>query len=296
MRKNNKNQKHHYVPKFYMRLFSKDEGKNKVKTISKNNKIYIYGNKSIRSIAYEDNLYRINDHQLIACYEKCINKNLETPVSQSLTWEKLMSKKYHKLGIDDVFTLYLFVRHMQSRNIDNLQFIKSEHQRVKNRKYRNTYSEEEKTMHEALETMNKGVEKLFIRMSTEIEIYAKDICNTKIVFVKSETPLRTSSNPVLRCVDRYIPQECLGKNAKDIMWCPLGAHFGVLVSWSENGFALSEHVASNDMARYFNRLYLIQLTNKENVRHCIAQDEDLKEDIDWIGMKQYGDSTNKFII
>jgi len=168
MSKSQDPKKHHYVPQFYLRAFHCADDENKVPTISRHNPFLIKKNSSIAGIGYEDYLYKITDEEIEVCIENKLNRSIETPISQSSTWKKIDEGSPELLTEEDKLTIYIFMRHLESRNVETLEFLKIEQERVSDPRYRHEHSESELRMHAEIASMPNGVEQFFLGMSVHI--------------------------------------------------------------------------------------------------------------------------------
>lgn len=289
----NKANKHHYVPQFYLRQFCCDDDVNKVTTMSLNKPFIIKGKKAIKCIAYEDKLYSISNDKIEWCIEEWLNKKIETPISQSDTWTKIRNNKPELINEDDKLILYLFIRHLESRNIELLQFIRSENSRIKNPNYVNEYSESEHELHSYIDATPNGPERYFLEISSDINHFLIAFKKATISILESNIPIRTSTNPVVMLPESMTYKE--GHKNVIAKWLPLSSRFGALLYMSDtrSDFYKSDTV-ENDVIRALNRLYLIQLLNAKTVRHMIANDEYLLDDFSWAGIKSDSKNPRKF--
>ena len=68
--------RHHYVPQFYLRNFAIDEQKTKVMAVHKHGNRAAWAKTSIKSIAYEHELYVHRDGDSPVSVEETISRNL----------------------------------------------------------------------------------------------------------------------------------------------------------------------------------------------------------------------------
>lgn len=284
--------RHHYVPQFYLRQFS-DDGK-KVKTLSSNGPFLIQGSKSISRIAYEDRLYTISDKSVNRCIEKDINFKLETPFSHSETWERISNNAYDSLSEVDALPLYIFMRHLQVRNVENLEFIKNEQRRCMSPEWSHNYTSEEIQMHRNIAATPNGAEEFFLLQSLDISTFISEFHRASIRVLTSRIPFRTSTNPVV-----FVPTGDIKhpdfKEGDTIRWLPFSASMGVLLIMNDlhSGFS-GPTEAEEDLVRVLNRGYLIQTIQKNSVRHCIASDSFIHEDLAWAEYEALESNPRKF--
>jgi hypothetical protein len=66
-------------------------------------------------------------------------------------------------------------------------------------------------------------------------------------------------------------------------WLPLTSYCGALITLDTPFPQLSHIDMGDDTVRALNRMYLTQLVASLSVRYCIADDEFLELDLDWLG-------------
>ena len=286
--------KHHYVPQFYLRNFCCSDDENKVPTISRHNPFLIKKRSSIQNIGYEDYLYKITDNEIEVCIEKNLNKFIETPISQSNTWGKIGEGKAEYLSEDDKFIIYLFIMHLESRNLETLEFIKSEQNRVRDPKFRHDYSEAELMMHQEISSIPNGAYHFYLGMSGNLDQYFEKYTKASIAIFGSNIPIRTSTNPVIN-----VPMHAFQNRSFDpretAKWLPLSPRVGAMLVLNDKFCDFAGYqIVENDFIRTLNRLYLIQLLNTKTTRHMIANDEYIIDDFKWAGIKTDPKNSKKF--
>lgn len=294
MSKEQDQKKHHYVPQFYLRKFCCADDENKVPSISRHNPFLIKKRCSIGRIGYEDYLYKITDKDIEFCVEKKLNKNIETPFSQSNTWKKIADGTPELLTEDDKLTIYIFMRHLESRNIETLEFLRTEQERIMDSRYRSEYSESERRMHAELNLVPNGVEHFYLGMSEGIDQYFEAFKRASISIWGSNIPIRTSTNPVIN-----VPIHTFQKTEFDpsIMakWLPLSPKVGAMLFMNEKHCDFSGYQVVEDNAiRTLNRLHLVQLLESKTTRHMIASDDYILDDFEWAGIDLDPSNPRKF--
>lgn len=287
--------KHHYVPQFYLRQFSCSDDIHKVPAFSLNQPFIIKGLKSIEGIAYEDNLYSISNEDVELYIEDEINKKIETPITQSETWEKIRNNKPELINESDKLTIYLFIRHIESRNIEFLQFIRNENKRIKDPKYAKDYSELEHEMHSFIDVTTNGSERYFLEMTNDVRRFLADYKRATITIIESRIPIRTSTNPVVVLPESMTFRE--GPYNATARWLPLSPRFGAILYMSEARCDFYESgLVEDEVIKALNRLFIVQLLNSQTVRHMIADDTYLSDDFLWAGIENVPNNIKKFKI
>ncbi|MGA1839090.1 MAG: DUF4238 domain-containing protein [bacterium] len=290
----NEPKKHHYVPQFYLKKFCCIDDENKVPTISRHNPFLIQKRSSIGRIGYEDNLYKITDDEIELCIERNLNRYIETPISQSKTWEKIDEGIPELLSEDDKLVIYIFIRHLESRNIETLESLKSEQVRIKDPKYRNEYSIEEHIMHNQISSIPDGVDQFYLGMSENIDQYFEQYERASVSIFGSSIPIRTSTNPVVNVPMHTFQNREFNPNEL-AKWLPLSPKIGAMLFLNDNYCNFGKYqVVENEVIRTLNRLYLIQLLNSRTTRHMVASDEYILDDFEWAGVKVDPRNPRKF--
>jgi hypothetical protein len=288
--------RHHYVPQFYLRQFCCADDGNKVPAVSLCSPYVINKPKSINGIGYEDNLYSVSNNDIEWCIEEKLNKNIETPITQSDTWAKIKNACPELINDKDKLIIYLFMCHIEARNIERLEFIKSENKRIYNQKYSHDYNGSERDMHSYISSTKDGAERFFLEMSNDIDRYMLDYNKVSISILESNISIRTSTNPVVTLPESmtYQGESNTGVVAK---WLPLSHRFGAMQIMCDSycDFSASSILEENAI-RALNRLYLVQMLNSKSVRHVIANDEFLAEDFKWAGMRVDPNNPRKYRI
>ena len=294
MTKINDPKKHHYVPQFYLRKFRCSDDENKVPTISRHNPYLIKKKSSINRIGYEDYLYKISDTKIEQCIEKNLNLTIETPISQSATWKKIDEGTPELLNESDKLVIYIFMRHLESRNIETLDFLKSEQIRVKDPEHWEEYSNDERRMHDQISSTPHGVNKFFMGMSNNVDQYIEEYKRASISIFGSNIPIRTSTAPVMN-VPIHTFQNTEFNPKETTKWLPLCPKFGAMLFLNDRYRNFGRfQVVEDDVILTLNRLYLVQLRNSRTVRHMIANDEYIFDDFKWSGIQIDPSNPRKF--
>ena len=293
--KSNKPSKHHYVPQFYLRRFANDVNAKKVPTLRNNGASVVIGQSAIKNIAYEDNLYAIDDKKINTCIEESINHEIESPITQSRTWQKIADGSPELLTVDDMPALYILARHFQARNIETLEFVVSEANSSQSPAFAPDYTPEEIEMHERIKNSPTKAKELFLFMSQNVEQFLVELSCSRVCILTSVLPLRTSTNPSI-----FLPIEHLTGLGIDFgqrnYWLPLTRTFGALVMLQHPmpGFSEPIHMPT-ELSRYMNRAYICQLLESKSLRYCIAHDEYIEDDLNWAHYFKSDSNNRKFL-
>lgn len=111
----------HVVPEFFLRNFAIDEARTKVTTLAKEGAVAVWMERSIKSIGYERDFYVHMQGNRPISVETDINRTVETPISRSDTWAKIVGGRSADLDQTDRPILYSLVRHLEGRTPHYLQ-------------------------------------------------------------------------------------------------------------------------------------------------------------------------------
>lgn len=106
---------HHVVPQFFLRNFATDEARTKVTTLAKEGAVAVWMERSIKGIGYERDFYVHMRGNRPISVETDINRAIETPISRSDTWAKIVARRAAELDLTDRPILYSLVRHLEAR-------------------------------------------------------------------------------------------------------------------------------------------------------------------------------------
>jgi hypothetical protein len=285
--------RHHYVPQFYLRRFACADDINRVVVLEQHGDRLVSDRKSIGGIGYEEYLHDYDDGGRPASIEGDLNRLIETPFSNGPTWSKINGGMCDALDAGDALPLYHFARHLQRRNLETLQFIRAEHERVQAKDKIGEMNEEKREMHRWIEASAGNAHALFRAGAVDM-LEPADASRINVMLCRSPIALRSSTNPTL-IVSFPGRQSVFGDffNNLRTWWLSLDRHWGVfIVAGGPSGFSKSDLPA--DSARVINRQYLIQHQNSLSVRYLIADDSYVAEDLEWVGYRIEQKTTRGF--
>ena len=272
----------HYVPQFYLRQFAVAGDANKVAVVERHRDILASGRKSVGSIGYEEGLHDFVEDGVAGSIEGAVNKVIETPLSDSRTWEKIETGNFAKL--EDVYglSIYGFARHLYRRNIQMLRFMEAENARFRaGRLFELTA--DERAMHRRIADSPGGPHQLF-RASVLDTAMPEDAAAINVMVCQSPVPFRSSTNPTL-IVSQPGQKSILGEmfNSLRTWWLSLDRHWGAfIIAGGPPGF--TNNVVEPAVARVINQRFLIQLLHGD-ARYMLADDPFLEADLEWAGFK-----------
>lgn len=274
--------RHHYVPQFYLRRFACPDDLNKVHILERHGDILVTDRKSIDRIGYEESMHDFVADGVARSIEGPINRVVETPFSNSPTWQKITDGLCTSLDEADKIPIYGFARHLQRRNLETLRFIEAESTRFKAGALDADLSAKEREMHEWIAASADNAHAFFRDGALDTTI-PEDAAAINVMVCHSPIPLRTSTNPTLLI---SVPgrQSVFGAvfNNLRTWWVTLDRHCGAFIV-AGGPPAFTNSVMPEDAARMINRQYLVQHGNSLTVRYMLANDAHLDGDLEWAG-------------
>jgi hypothetical protein len=164
--------RHHYVPQFYLRQFATTGDANKVAVLERHRDVLVADRKSVDSIGYEEGLHDFVEDGVAGSIEREINKVIETPFSDSRTWEKIETGNCASLDDVDGLSIYGFARHLYRRNIRMLRFMEAENARFRAGQLFELTAEE-RDMHRRIADSPGGPHQLFRKSVLDTSSHSK---------------------------------------------------------------------------------------------------------------------------
>jgi hypothetical protein len=188
---------HHYAPKFFLRNFAGDTGRNRVATVAKDGAMAIWAERSIEGLGYERDFYVHMDRGVPVSVETEINRSIETPISQSDTWAKIVSGQTDALDQSDKPILYGLIRHLEVRTPHYKATLEELVQMSANPDSDIPFTDEERT-HNALLRVNQDSAKAMLNHMTATTAWtANSFRGACLMIYRSPISLRSSTAPVL---------------------------------------------------------------------------------------------------
>ena len=274
---------HHYAPQFLLRNFAVDPEKKKITTVAKHGSRAVWAKRSIEGLGYERDLYVHVRRGVPVSVETSINASVETPISKSDTWAKIVSGRTDALDRSDKPILYALIRHLAVRTPHYLATMRELAQLAATPDSDIPFTDEERDMYAFLRASPDHANAMFSMMSASLDWTEENFTGAGLSIFRSPMPLRSSTIPVLSIraladpalhlpLPGMIPyQLILTLNSTTIA--------SLVLADFHDAFTNSEiDVAA---ARYFNRQFVGQFAYFENVRHLITDRRDLVTDMTW---------------
>lgn len=286
---------HHVVPQFFLRNFAIDEARTKVTTLAKEGAVAVWMERSIKSIGYERDFYVHMQGNRPISVEPDINRTVETPISRSDTWAKIVAGRSADLDQTDRPILYSLVRHLEARTPHYLQTSAELAALAADPSSEMEFTQEEREMYTTLRA-NPDLAKLMFN-AMALRSFADDYDHSLIQVARSPIPLRSSTTPVLpapapahAAMDLPLPgmvpfQRVLAVDPHTLIQVVVGDFDGAFV----NGEMPIE------LAHGFNRSVAGQFAHFPKVRHMICGRDRLVEDMTWAPFELASDTPAKMI-
>lgn len=274
---------HHYVPQFFLRSFAVAPDRRKINTVAKHGDYAVWAERSIKSIGYDRDLYVHVEHGVPVSVESGINRGIETPISQSATWQKITSDRADSIDRSDKKILYSLIQHLSSRNPHALATRKKLARLASSTENEIPFLDEEREMYLAWEASENVAMRSFNLMSSTLRWTERGFRGAGLSIMRSPIPLRSSTCPVIS-----IPAP-----AHPALKLPLPGMVPYQLVLTLNRTTIASLVLGDfddafinvpidvDVAKQFNRYFLGHFAYFEHVRHLISDRSDLVVDMTW---------------
>lgn len=286
---------HHVVPQFFLRNFAIDEARTKVTTLAKEGSIAVWKERSIKSIGYERDFYVHIERGRPVSVETNINRSIETPISQSDTWAKIVEGRAADLDASDRPILYSLVRHLETRTPHYLQTGAELAAMAADPASTMQFTDEEREMYAYLRANPEDAKAMYNAMA--LRSFIDDYDRSLIQVARSPIPLRTSTTPVIAAPAPAHPAMDLPLPSMVPFQRVLAVdpHTLVLVVVGDFGAAFTNNEMPLDTAQGYNRGVAGQFTNFPMVRHMVCGRGRLIEDMTWAPYDLVSDTPAKVV-
>ncbi len=286
---------HHVVPQFLLRNFALDEARTKIATVAKEGDRAIWKERSIRGLGYERDFYVHMEGGKPVSVETDINRRIETPISQSDTWAKIVAGRSDLLDRHDRPVLYSLVRHLEARTPHYLQTGDELAEMAADPNSGLKFSEEEREMYAFLRA-KPDIRKLMFNAMT-LRQFADDYDRSIIMVARSPVRLRTTTTPAFAAsMEPHpamdLPLPGIKPFQRVLMVDP---HTMVSVIVGDFGGAFGNVEMEPAIARGINRTVAGQFTKFPKVRHMVTDRTDLIEDMTWTPYDLVTDTPEKVV-
>lgn len=274
---------HHYAPQFFLRNFTVDEARSRIWTVSKQGSLAIWAKRSIKNIGYERDFYVHLQGGIPVSVETDINRRIETPISQSDTWEKIVRDRTEALDETDRPILYALIRHLEARTPHYQTTMNELAQMAAASTSSMPFTEEERSEY-ALMRANPGSTKAILKHMATTTAWAKEsFRGAFLMILRSSIPFRSSTTPVCAMpapshAAMSLPLPGMTPYALVLTLNP--TTIACLILGDFDG-AFSNRPIDQTTALGFNRHFVCQFANFDRVRHLITSRDSLVSDMAW---------------
>jgi hypothetical protein len=262
---------HHYAPQFYLRNFAKDGERNMVHCVSKNGEYAVWGSRAIKGIGYEKDLYLCTMDGNPVSTETEINAAIETPISQSETWQKISSGRADLLDRSDKPILYSLIRHFELRTPHYLETMAQLAGMAGEEKKAASFTNEELEMYRVYREQPEMQRASFSLMSATLMWSANSIRASGLMIFRTPIDVFTSTTPVMAMPVPYHPKLHLplpGMNPYQLV-LPLNKRAIACLVLGDFDDGFTNHDISELEARGFNRHRVGHFAHFPQVKHLI---------------------------
>ena len=287
---------HHYAPQFYLRNFAVDPDGLKVCTVGKSGQTAVWTQRSIEGVGYERDFYVHLEDGAPVSVETLINARVETPISTSPTWRKVREDP-DALDRSDRAILYALVHHLKMRTPHALATGRELEAMAASPDSPIPFDDRERRLYAAIATAPGGHKAHLNRMAATPAWDPHVAASCRIAVIHSQTPLRTSTTPVMamRVPDDprlHLPAPGMTPYM-DVL--PLTPHLMVTVTPGDFDGAFAIDRMDHPTARGFNRHRVAQFDKSEETRHLVTGQSDLIDDMLWAPFTLLSQSERKIV-
>lgn len=275
---------HHYAPQFFLRNFATDDAKLRINTVSKSGQMAVWKERSIESLGYERDLYVHTIEGVPYFVETDINRRVETPISQSDTWKKIVSGQTAALDQSDRPVLYALMRHLEARTPHYRATMAELTEMAGDPGSEIPFTTEERAMYGSMRADPEFAKSVLNQMAASTSWTERQFKGCALSILRSPIPLRSSTTPAFPLPAPAHPamslplpgmapyQLALTLNPTTVALLVLGEFDGLF----------SNNAVDAAFARGLNRSFACQFAKFDHVRHLVAnRDETLVEDMIW---------------
>lgn len=285
----------HYAPQFYLRNFAFDPERKKVTAVKKEGAKAIWKSRSIRSIGSSEDLYTLELPNGSVSLERVIEREVETPLSRTTTWQKICAGDAHLLDISDKPVLFALMRHLTVRTPHYRKTMKELSDLSEDRTF--IMSGDERDYFQSLKAAPETREEIFIENAASLDWLMDDYRFANISIFRTKVRLKTATNPVYFVkIDGhpslYLPLPGIIPHMNVLPLTPYAMAVLIMGNF-ENGFENVE--IEDDAARGFNRQRISQFAYFPMIDHLICDRSDLVSEMTWAQYSVDNEVSNKVV-
>lgn len=287
---------HHIVPQFFLRNFAVDDARTKITTVAKDGRMAIWMERSIKGVGYERDFYVHLSRGRPISVETEINNSIETPISQSETWAKIVAGRSDALDQSDRPILYALVRHLEARTPHYLETGRQLAEMAADPNSAMPFSDEEREMY-AVQRANPEFAKAMFNFMVTNPFDEREYDSSLIVVARSPIPLRTSTTPTIAV--KSPPHPAMAMPLPGMVpfqrILAVDPHTLVTVTVGDFGGYFANVEMDVETAMGVNRNFAGHFGHFPHVRHLVTGRDRLVEDMTWAPYDLVSDSPGKVI-
>lgn len=292
----NTSRDHHIVPQFFLRNFAVDDARTKITTVAKDGRMAIWMERSIKGVGYERDFYVHLSQGRPISVETEINNSIETPISQSDTWAKIVAGRSDALDRSDRPILYALVRHLEMRTPHYLETGRQLAEMAADLKSAMPFNAEEREMY-AVQRANPEFAKAMFNFMVTSPFDEREYDSSLIVVARSPIPLRTSTTPTIAV--KSPPHPAMAMPLPGMVpfqrILTVDPHTLVTVTVGDFGGYFANVEMDVETAMGVNRNFAGHFGHFPHVRHLVTGRDRLVEDMTWAPYDLVSDSPGKVI-
>ncbi|WP_165405007.1 DUF4238 domain-containing protein [Rhizobium leguminosarum] len=288
---------HHYVPQFFLRNFAVDEAKSRITTVGKHGPMAVWAERSIESLGYERDFYVHLRAGIPVSVETDINRRIETPISQSDTWAKIVSGRTDALDQSDRAILYALIRHLEARTPHYQATMNELAQIARDPLAEIALDDEERAVYAAMHADPNLAKAMRNHMAATTAWAERSFKGASIMILRSPIAIRSSTTPVFAMPVPPHPAMALplpGMVPYQLVLTINPTTIACLVLGDFDG-AFSNREIDATTAAVFNRHFVGQFAKFDYVRHLITPPDNIVVDMTWAPYDLVESSVRKIV-
>ena len=275
--------KHHYAPQFFLRNFAVDEQRKRVQAVAKHGSVGVWAEQSIEEIAYERDFYVHMRGSVPVIVETDINRRIETPITRSDTWNKIVTGRTETLDASDKPILYALIRHLEARTPHYEATMNELATLAENPNNGIPFTIEERNQFALLRANKDYAKAMFNTMAVTLAWTEEAYRGAGMSVMRSPIPLRSSTTPVLAIPAPPHPALRLPLPGMTPYTLILTLNRTTMLSLTLGDFdgEFLNRQLDQPTALGLNRYFVGQFAHFAHVRHLISGQENLIEDMAW---------------
>jgi hypothetical protein len=287
---------HHFAPQFYLKNFACDAAGKKVMAVAKHGDRAVWQQRSIEYIGAKKVLYYHPTMHSKGYLERIINRDIESPISTSETWDKILNNCEQALDHTDMPVLYALIRNLEFRTPHSLQSMADLVDQCATSPEK--FSSEERAMYEELRRNPELQFLMFSKMAGSLDWIWNSYPLAFMTLSRTRVALRTSTTPVhaIKAPDHpglHLPLP--GQTPYMATMSLTKSSFITLVLGNFPGPRFINQEVSDEIAREYNRHRVAQFGHFPTNEHLISDADHLIEDMTWAPFDVESQEANKIV-